>query len=385
MKILTLKNEEVTDFGGINKTIVELNTQLSERGHDCTVITTNTSNLPEEEIYNGFRIVRLDPGLERFFYGLNIGAFDYMKKHLEELDPDVVHVHGYHGLFSPLMVKAIRDQDPGIPIVFTAHYDPLNRNTMAGKLFGDLYNMFIGKKLLKIVDHVVSISDFEARNIKKIYNPDITVIPHGVDCKTPKENKKDGTLKLLYTGYLLEYKGVQHILRAVEKLVKDEGVENVKLTVVGEGDFRENLMKLSSDLDLEGFIDWKPFLPHDQVLEEMGRHDIFIILSRTEGYGIVVAEALSRGTPTIVTNGTALEEFTKEKGCFGVDYPPKPEEVADLILMIHEDDVTVGPFTDKIRTWKEVAEDYERSYMSLTRPLITTPRTGGKHRNSFRC
>ena len=80
MKILTLKNEEVTDFGGINKTIVELNTQLSERGHDCTVITTNTSNLPEEEIYNGFRIVRLDPGLERFFYGLNIGAFDYMLK-----------------------------------------------------------------------------------------------------------------------------------------------------------------------------------------------------------------------------------------------------------------------------------------------------------------
>ena len=117
----------------------------------------------------------------------------------------------------------------------------------------------------------------------------------------------------------------------------------------------------------------------------MGRHDIFIILSRTEGYGIVVAEALSRGTPTIVTNGTALEEFTKEKGCFGVDYPPRPGEVADLILRIHEDDVTVGPFSGKIRTWKEVAEDYERSYLSLTRPLITTPRTGGKHRNSFKC
>lgn len=369
MKILTLKNGEITDFGGINKTIVELNTKLSERGHDCTVITTNTSNLLEREIYNGFKIIRLDPKFERFFYGFNTGAFRYVKQNLQELKPDIIHLHGYHGLFSPFILKTIKNQESDSIIVFTAHYDPLNRSTLAGKLFGGVYNHIIGKKLFKTVDHVVSISDFEEDNIKQIYNPKITVIPHGVDNILIKETKKDETLKLLYVGYLLDYKGVQHIIKAVEHLVKVENVENLKLTVIGEGKFKKNLIKLSNKLNLEKFIEWKPFLPHNQVLEEMKKNDIFLILSKTEGYGIVVAESLSMGTPVIVTNGTALEEFTKEKGCFGVDYPPKPEKVSELIMKIYENDVTVGPFSEKIKTWNEVTKDYENLYSNLLKEV----------------
>ena len=111
------------------------------------------------------------------------------------------------------------------------------------------------------------------------------------------------------------------------------------------------------------YIVWKPFLPHQKVMEEMEKSDIFLLLSKSEGYGIVVAEALSVGIPSIVTNGTALEEFTKENGCFGVMYPPNPKEVADLI--IDDNDVTVGPFSDKIRTWDKVAEGYEEVYYKL--------------------
>ncbi|MCE7698020.1 MAG: glycosyltransferase, partial [Methanobacterium paludis] len=79
-------------------------------------------------------------------------------------------------------------------------------------------------------------------------------------------------------------------------------------------------------------------------------------------YGLVVAEALSQGIPSIVTKRTALEEFTKENGCFGVDCPPDPKEVSDLILRIHKNDVKVGPFSEKIRTWEKVSEDYENVY-----------------------
>ena len=92
-----------------------------------------------------------------------------------------------------------------------------------------------------------------------------------------------------------------------------------------------------------------------------------MLLSKNENYGITVAEALALGTPVIVTKHSALREFLSEPGCFGVDYPPNPREVAELILKIVNSDVKVGPFSRKIRTWEEVVKDYEEIYSTLAR------------------
>ena len=102
-----------------------------------------------------------------------------------------------------------------------------------------------------------------------------------------------------------------------------------------------------------------------ELYEKFRDADIFLLLSRSENYGIVVAEALALGTPCIVANTTALSEFTKEPGCSGIDYPPDPKELAELIIKIHESDVKVGPFSNKIRTWDEVAKDYEKVYVEM--------------------
>ena len=94
----------------------------------------------------------------------------------------------------------------------------------------------------------------------------------------------------------------------------------------------------------------------------MKRADLLLLLSNSEAYGIVVAEALALGTPCIVADATALHEFVAEPGCFGVDYPPDPEKVARLITEVFESSVQVGPFSDKIRPWGAVGRAYERLY-----------------------
>lgn len=365
MIILTLKNGEITKPGGINKAILELNKELTKRGHECIVITTNDSNLHKDEIYQGFRIVRINKGFN-WLYGLNLNVYKYLKTNLMKLKPDIIHVHGFHGLFSLEVITLIKRFDNSIPIIFTPHYDPLNRSTIAGKLLGNFYVNVFGKKILNLVDHVISISNFEAKNIRKISGPAITIVPHGVDNINIKNKIKDDLIKLLYVGYLLDYKGVQYIIESLNRLVYVENIQKIKLTIIGEGEFKETLIQLSKKLGVYEKINWYPFLPHKKILEEMENHDIFLLLSKTEGYGIVVAESLSRGTPTIVTKRTALEEFTTEEGCFGVECPPKPYEVADLIVKIYKNNVKVGPFTDKIRTWDLVAKDYEKVYLNIT-------------------
>lgn len=369
MKILLVNYMETKAAGGINTVVRKIAKHLSERGHEITVLQGNPSNLANEEFYEGFKIIRVNSKIANYFYDLSPEIYFYLKKHLKEIDPDVIHIHGYHTLFSPeilfILKKIIKTKTP---IIFTPHYDPLNHSTLAGKVFGRVYDKVFGKLVLTLPDWIVSVSNFEKNNLQRILNmPNITVIPHGVDFIDTKKRKrkKDDCLRLLYVGYLLEYKGVQHIIEALHELVYSKSFYNVKLRIVGEGKYKRHLISYAKKLNVYEFIEWKNFLPHAETLKEMKNADIFLLLSKSEGYGIVVAEALSMGTPAIVTKGTALEEFTNEPGCFGVDYPPNPKEVAELILKIVNSDVKVGPFSRKIRTWDKVAEDYEAVYKKV--------------------
>jgi Glycosyltransferase len=360
---------ETLSAGGINTTITELAKRYSEMGHKVTVIQGNPLKLKSKELHQDFHVIRVNSFLSGMMHQLNHRMYGELKKCLASLNPDIVNIHGYGTLLSPeiaLILKKIINVQA--PVVFTPHYDPLNHNTFTGKHFSKTYDALIGTRLFKIIDYVISISNFEAKNIQNVFHfpsEKMTIIPHGVDrIIADKQVHKKGTntIDILYAGYLLEYKGVQDIIKARHELVHNRSITSVKLTIVGDGDYKQDLLALSEKLNVSSFIVWKPFMQHEKLLAELERADMLLLLSKTEGYGIIVAEALSRGVPAIVTRRTALEEFTNEPGCLGVDCPPNPAEVADLILRMHQGNIKVGPFSNKIRTWEEVAEGYLRVY-----------------------
>ncbi|GAB6100997.1 glycosyltransferase family 4 protein [Thermococcus atlanticus] len=371
MKLLLINYMETTAPGGINKVVFEIVRWLSKWGHEVVVFNpawNDKLQMTEEEIEN-FKLIR-GYKYREFLYGLSVKNVKVIKEIIRKFNPDIVHVHGAHTLFSAEILFLLKNMIRFNPVVFTPHYDPLNRNTIAGKIFGSLYDKTINRHFINLVDHLISVSDFEAKNVRVIFRvpfEKITVIPHGVPkIVARRKSKKFGSpLRLLYVGYLNEYKGVNYIILTLHHLVYYFRFKDVRLRIIGEGPEKRNLLLLSKKLKVEKFIEWIPFLPHEEVLREMKKADIFLLLSKSEGYGIVVAEALAMGTPAIVTKGTALEEFTKEPGCFGVDYPPDPKEVAKLILKIVNSDVKVGPFSKKIRTWDDVIRDYEDVYYSL--------------------
>jgi glycogen synthase len=368
MRILTIKNGEVTHQGGINKTIREVNSNLADGGHDCTVITTNTSSLPATETYQGFQIIRLSPEWEGKLYGINLGAYQYLKKNLRHLDPEVIHVHGYHGLFSPLVMRMIKKQHSDIPLLFSPHFGVFSHATFLGQYLWGSYNRLLGRRIMEIPDLVITASQFEARNLEQILEVDperIRVIPHGINHHNTNPKKDNNrTLNLLYVGYLLKLKGVHYIIQSLPYLARQD--LDFSLRIVGEGPYQAELKKLARKLEVEEYIQWEDFIPdQDRLLEYYRNSDVFLLLSQSENYGIVVTEALAMGTPSIVTNRTALKEFVPEPGCFGVNFPPEPEKVARLIMDIHQNPVQVGPFSDKIRTWKQVTRDYEKIYTDL--------------------
>ena len=261
--------------------------------------------------------------------------------------------------------------NPEVLIFFSPHLDVV-KSSFAGKYLWGFYKI-IGNIIFKKSSQVIACSNFEAKCIHDDYNVGynkISILPHGVDLYNPIKNPKDNRkLNLIYAGHLIERKGVDFILESLNSLIYDLKMENVTLTIIGEGKEKEKLLKLANDLKLEDHIIWKSFLQRAQLIKEIKDADIFLLLSRSEAFGIVVAEALALGTCSIVTKNTALIEFNNEKGCFGVDYPPNPKQVARLIKNIYESDVQVGPFSNKIRTWNKAVHDYEKVYSKLLKEV----------------
>ncbi|MBT9150500.1 MAG: hypothetical protein DDT40_00672 [candidate division WS2 bacterium] len=123
MRILLVNPGEITHPGGINRSVREIAKHLSKRGHEVSVLQPNPLSLSDEEMYERFRIVRVKSKFEKHFYGLNPEIYSCLKKHLKNLEPEIVHAHGYHTLFSPEAAYVTKRINPRIPLVFSFHLD----------------------------------------------------------------------------------------------------------------------------------------------------------------------------------------------------------------------------------------------------------------------
>ena len=142
-------------------------------------------------------------------------------------------------------------------------------------------------------------SSFTANSLKEYPGElaPIKVIPYGFpQAIASRKYHKHKKLKALFVGGLSQRKGVANMFAAVDKL-KD----NVSLTVVGRKT-SNNCKALDTELKKHN---WIPSLLDNEVLELMQQHDILLFPSLFEGFGMVITEAMSEGTPVITTERTA--------------------------------------------------------------------------------
>lgn len=364
MKVLLVNYMETTAPGGINTTVREVGGALAQEGHQVTVLQPNPQRRPREEVCEGFRIQRVDVPLGGLLYGFDVRLWGDLPALYRSITPEVVHVHGFHSLFSAQVSYLVRQIDPDVPLVFSYHLD-VYRERLLARCLWNTYKL-VGKKMVGWLSYVIAFSQFEAETIAREFQVPrdyMSVVPHGVPVIDTHKTRAPGAgPRLLYAGHLLKRKNVQSIVESLDVLVHRESVHGASLTIVGAGSERASISRSIRERGLEAHVTMKPFLTSEDLAHEMKRADLFLLLSNSEAYGIVVAEALALGTPCVVADATALHEFVAEPGCFGVDYPPDAEKVARLIMEVYESEVQVGPFTDKIRTWEEVGRAYERVY-----------------------
>lgn len=135
---------------------------------------------------------------------------------------------------------------------------------------------------------------------------------------------------------------------------------------MGDGPMREKLEEDARSIANAGSIEFLSGLSQEEVVQLMRRSLLLMLLSEAEAYGLVVSEALSNGTPCLVSDRMALAEFESEPGCFGYhgrhyDY----SRIADMVESILDDPPVVGPFSEKIPINEQMVRRYIELYTSV--------------------
>ncbi len=156
---------------------------------------------------------------------------------------------------------------------------------------------------VRLADLIVTASTFTAHTLKDFPGPTapVKVIPYGFPPPCPEAKpvvslSVSRPLKLLFVGSLTQRKGLADVFAAVAALGR-----HVELTVVGR---KDGTVCPALD-DALARHRWLPSLPHTEILKLMRSHDVLLFPSLFEGFGLVITEAMSQGTPVITTDRTA--------------------------------------------------------------------------------
>lgn len=139
------------------------------------------------------------------------------------------------------------------------------------------------------------------------YLPKTEVLPLGITI--PSERWQPGnTNEFLYVGRLLDYKGIEDLIKAVS--IMQQCGRRIDLNIIGKGtDVYEGFLRqLVGSLKLGSCVQFHGRTTSAEVRRWMARATCLVVPSRREAYGLVALEGMAMGTPIIASNAGGLVE-----------------------------------------------------------------------------
>lgn len=137
-------------------------------------------------------------------------------------------------------------------------------------------------------------------------------------------------------GRLIPEKDVAELLPALA--VVRTTLPRFHAIIIGDGPEKARIARAIEDLELTGSVALPGFAPEEFVQDALGRATCLVLLSRREGYGLVVAEAAALGVPSVVLAhpDSAAPEIIVD-GVNGVlCESAAASDVASAILRVHD-------------------------------------------------
>lgn len=359
MKILILnwKDLKHPKAGGAELVTETIARRLVKEGNKVTLFTAGFPDALLEENIEGVQIIRR--GGQKTVY---FRAFQYYRKH-------------FKGQFDLVI-----DEVNTIP--FFAKFYAKEKNILfihqlcrkiwfyEAPFFLNLIGYLIEPFFLRLLKdrRVIVVSESTKNNLLKhgFKKENINIISEGIELKPLSilpsiQETKEKMPTILYLGSLRKMKRACHVIKAFEIAKKD--IKNLRLWIAGkkEKNYFKKIMKL-----IDGSVYKKDIVYFNKVTSEkkaelLQKTHLICVTSVKEGWGLVVTEANSQGTPAIVYNVDGLRDSVRDNTTGLICQENTPKNLAKNIIYLLTNKEKYNDL--RIKAWKWSKEiNFENCY-----------------------
>lgn len=263
-----------------------------------------------------------------------------LRKLIKAFAPDVVHAHlAPAELYTRLSLLG----DTSTPLVISRH----NHNRFYGGFGAEQVERWVVSRAQRFIGISESVMRHFSKSIPEIADR-FEVVPYGIDT-APVASVSRSQALLLRDGWgigadtvllgtvarLVPVKALHTLLEGYARLRVQSPSLDIKLALVGAGPLEADLKARAVSLGLGDSVVWAGFRQDIPVV--MNAIDVFVLTSLSEGFGLVLLEAMSASKPVISTNVSALPEIVVE-GETGLMVPPEnPGALASAMQVLVQD------------------------------------------------
>jgi glycosyltransferase involved in cell wall biosynthesis/O-antigen/teichoic acid export membrane protein len=324
LRILFLNWRDISnpEAGGAEVATHEVAKRWVEWGHDVTLLTSKFPGARGSEVLDGVRIRRLG--------NLRNGSFHLL------VQRELARVRGFDAIVdeintAPFLTPLWRRRLPRIVALIHQLADDVLDAELPRPLA--TFGRWLEPRALRLYRDVpvVTVSDSTKADLHRLGLDRVSVIPDGRDEPPSLEGvTKEEDPTLLFVGRLAGNKRPRHAVEAF--LHVRRVIPTAHLWIVGQGPLEGQLLDILPDgAEMLGF------LPREELYERMARAHCLLVPSVREGWGLVVIEANSVGTPAVAYDVPGLRDSVRDGFTGRLAAPGDPGELAREALELLSD------------------------------------------------
>jgi glycosyltransferase involved in cell wall biosynthesis len=302
---------------------------------------------------------------------------------LRTVQPDVIHAHDWLTMEAGVRAKELTDA----PLIVHVHATEFDR---CGNDNGNPLVHEIEYQGLMMADRIIAVSNITKSIIMQKYNiPEdkIEVVHNALDVdglndgyrydydystyKYLESLKKDGYTVVVQLTRFTVQKGLTHFVRAAARAC--EKYDRLAFLLAGDGEQRDELIQLASDLGIADKVFFTGFIRGKQWRDAYSVGDIFVMSSVSEPFGLTALEAAHHGNALIISKQSGVGEVLRS--IFRFDFWDT-DVLADQIVGIATSDALKYSLQDNIRheyakiSWHDAAQTCMRIYDMMRQKVM---------------
>jgi len=320
MKIAFFTNCYKPLINGVVTSIASLKQAYEEKGHEAYIFAPRVEDYIDKE-KNIFRYKSVNL-TKKIKYPLAIPLSFSAKKVITEFNPDIIHIHHPFLLSSVAMMYG---KKLGIPKILTIH----TQYEQYAYYVAPIPSKITQEAIKLIVSNFASKTDCittPSESMKELLSDygiknRIEVIPNAIKIESFRKKNESKCMQIrkkyliredekiiLFVGRIASEKSIEKIIKALA-IIKEKGIEKIKLLIVGDGPNLDELKSLVNTLGIEKDVIFTGAVSHQEIQHYYKVAYLFAIASTTETFGIVTIEALASGLPVLAVKAAGAVDI----------------------------------------------------------------------------